>query len=90
MSHTVVWLPAAEKELAALWLDAPDRDAITNAANSIDQSLERNPEAEGESRPSGRRIMFLPPLGAVFKILPSDRLVIVMRVWRIRQHDLPT
>ena len=83
MNHTVVWLQSAEQELAELWLDAADRDAITNAASLIDQLLGANPENEGESRPAGRRILFVAPLGAVFRTLPNDRLVIVTRVWRI-------
>lgn len=83
MNYTVVWLQSAEHELAELWLDASsDRDSITNASNSIDQLLRSNPESAGESRSSGRRILFVTPLGAVFRIVPNDRLVIVIRVWR--------
>ena len=33
MTFTVVWAPVAEKELAAIWLAAKDRDRLTAMAN---------------------------------------------------------
>jgi hypothetical protein len=39
MNYTVVWVPSAEQELAALWMAAADRDAVTRAAHEIDQQL---------------------------------------------------
>ena len=32
MSFRVVWMPPAEDRLAAVWLAAPDRNAVTRAA----------------------------------------------------------
>jgi hypothetical protein len=39
MKYTVVWVPSAEQELAALWIAAADRREVTQAANDIDQRL---------------------------------------------------
>jgi hypothetical protein len=39
MRYTVAWDPAAEPELMAIWLRAPDRQAVTDAANEIDRLL---------------------------------------------------
>jgi hypothetical protein len=58
MSWTVNWLPDAEQELADSWLNAPDRDAVTHAAQTIDELLQRDPLKAGEFRPDGRRIVF--------------------------------
>jgi hypothetical protein len=63
MNYTVIWLPSAEKDLAALWLSATDRPEVTRAANEIDQRLGADAPNEGESRRGGRRILFVPPLG---------------------------
>jgi hypothetical protein len=84
MNYTVIWLPGAEQELAALWLDASNRDAITTAAARIDQLLEREPETEGESRPDGRRILFAAPLGVIYRVYPDQRRVTVQHVWQFR------
>jgi plasmid stabilization system protein ParE len=84
MNYTVIWLPDAEQELAALWLDSPDRDLVTKAAAVIDQLLERDPENEGESRPDGRRILFASPLAAIYRVRPDEHQVNVLHVWRFR------
>jgi hypothetical protein len=39
MSYTVTWTPSAESDLAAVWLAAPDREAVTLAAHQIEQRL---------------------------------------------------
>jgi hypothetical protein len=63
MNYTVIWDSDAEQELAALWLDPAQRAAVTRAANEIDQRLQADAPNQGESRPHGRRITFVRPLG---------------------------
>ena len=36
MSYQVHWVSEAEEELAAIWLKAGDRNAVTRAAHDID------------------------------------------------------
>jgi hypothetical protein len=86
MSYTVDWLPDAEQSLAAAWLAARDRAAVTRAANVIDERLRHDPGNEGESRPDGRRIMFVAPLGVIFRVLPNERRVIVSHLWQFTTH----
>ena len=81
MNYTVVWIPPAEQELAAIWMDAPDRAAVTAAAHAIDSTLRTDPEKQGESRDEGRRILLHAPLGVLYKVLPEDCLVRVLVVW---------
>jgi hypothetical protein len=82
MIYTVIWKREAERRLATIWLGSTDRPAITQAANQIDQQLRRDPDDQGESRPDGRRILLVPPLGVLFKVQPLDRVVTVVAVWQ--------
>jgi mRNA-degrading endonuclease RelE of RelBE toxin-antitoxin system len=82
MTYTVLWVPQAEQRLAALWLSAPDREAVTTAAHRIDQQLRSNPEDQGEARSVGQRVLIDPPLGVIFQVQPEDRVVYVLTVWR--------
>jgi hypothetical protein len=83
MKWTVVYLPDGEQELASLWLDPLSRADVTDAANRIDRMLQRDPENVGESREeAGQRILFVAPLGVLFRVKPEDRLVEVVHVWK--------
>jgi hypothetical protein len=57
MSFRVLWLPRAEQQLAAIWMEVEDKLAINNAANAIDLALSDSPHLKGESRDAGRRII---------------------------------
>ena len=74
MTYTVVWDPAVEQDLAHLWISAPDRQALSAAADQIDQLLRTDPEQQGESRPEGR-VLLIAPLGVLFHVLEQDRIV---------------
>ncbi len=82
MIYTVVWLPAAERELAALWVDPATRPGVTQAANQIDLLLRNDPDRLGESREVDQRVLFVTPLGVLFRIKLQDRLVEVIHVWK--------
>jgi hypothetical protein len=82
MKYTVRWLPGAEQELAALWLDATARSEVTRAANKIDQQLEQSPETLGESRSKALRVHFETPLGILFRVRSDVRIVEVAHVWK--------
>lgn len=81
MNYTVLMTPDAEQELADIWLQATDRDAVTRASNTIDRLLAIDPLNEGESRSRGRRILFVPPLGVIFAVREDDRCVDILNVW---------
>jgi hypothetical protein len=67
-------------------MQAADRQAITQAANQIDEELQTDPEDCGESRDLGRRVLIVPPLGILFRVDAHARIVYVLSVWRFRQH----
>lgn len=82
MKYTVTWLPPALSELARLWNQASDRQAVTDAANDIDRELSVDPDQKG--RTFGRhRIFRAPPLVVVFEVIPDDRLVRILQVYRL-------
>ncbi len=80
MNYTVLWQPAAEQQLAALWTTADNRNEVAAAADAIDDRLRRNPLAEGESRAGSGRILFVPPLVALFAVDEPHRIVYVRAV----------
>jgi hypothetical protein len=85
---TVRWKRSALNELAALWTaaDSAQRQAITAASHRVDQLLANDPQNQGESRPRGRRILFVPPLGIIFRVDASTQVVFVLHVWRFDLH----
>jgi hypothetical protein len=82
MRFHVNWLPNAEQELAEIWLNAPDRSAVTWASDQIDRRLQKDPDSEGESRSDGQRLLIVLPLAAVFQVFGDDLRVDVIHVWK--------
>jgi hypothetical protein len=82
MSYSVVWRPKAEQELAALWLAAPDRKAITTSVHQIDQFLANEPADQGRWLIGVTRTLIVPPLAVVYEIIEDDRKVSVLTIWR--------
>lgn len=82
MTYTVEWLPAAEQDLADLWNNAPDRGAVTAAANALDDILAYDPLSAGEGREGDRRILFVEPLAILYEVDAANQHVTVLDVWR--------
>ena len=80
MRYTVFWTPIAEERLAALWLAADDRAAITSAANSIDRLLTLDPAHAGQVCFDTVRTLNRDPLAVDFEIIEAFRLVHVLTV----------
>ncbi len=83
MNYTVVWQPAAQGHLATIWTNAPDRGAVTAAANQIDIILGRDPFAQSQLGPDRGLIVRVPPIAVGFDVSEDDRLVTVWAAWRI-------
>lgn len=86
MKYTVVWIPAAERELLSIWLSTRLRQRVTEAASLLDRALARNPYEVGESREGTRRIAFETPLAIDFEVIEADRLVRVLALWEHPRH----
>ncbi len=84
MTFTVVWTRPAENELAAVWLAAADRAAVTAAAARMDAELARDGDQAGESRDPGVRVLLIEPLGVLLTVPAGARTVYVFRAWGYR------
>jgi hypothetical protein len=84
----VRWSRRALNELTDAWVraDPAQRQAITAASHAIDHRLRQNAVGEGESRPKGRRIMFVPPLAVTFRIERDGHTASVLEVRMFRQR----
>ncbi len=77
---TVTWLEGAQNHLAQIWVDAPDRQAVTEAANEIDLKLATDATSKGIPLSEGLRSLYIPPLHVLFTVSELDRLVVVVSV----------
>jgi len=78
--YTVVWPKGSEADLAAIWLAAPDRQAVTEAAQAIDRALGEDAGIKGFELSEGLRVLYEPPLRVLFVVREKDRIVEVLRV----------
>ncbi len=72
---TVVWDPAIENQLAELWMQRPDRNAISHAANLIDLELSTDAADKGHLVGDKLRVLVVAPLDVLFEVSPDDRMV---------------
>jgi len=83
MSFTVVWRDIAESELAHMYLEVPDREAVRRAADRIEFLLRRDPLALGKAHFGSHQLLRVPPLGVEFLIDELDRRVTVVAIWNV-------
>jgi hypothetical protein len=79
--YEVDWTPAATAALAAGWMQAPDRRALTVAQTRIDQLLTQNPAGAGVHRSEGLYRLEVPPLTVLYSIDENAKAVEVSDVW---------
>jgi len=82
MRFTVTYNASAQDELAAIWNDAGDRQAVADAANVIDRELAQDAHQKGEEY-EGNRLFGHFPLVVAYAVSIDDRLVTVLRVVRL-------
>jgi plasmid stabilization system protein ParE len=81
MRYTVTWTAQAQNDLTELWLQAADRNAIEQPANSMDRFLAENPNARRCEVVSGHGTLMAGPLGVDFQVRDGDQVVIVQAIW---------
>ncbi|MEX2317199.1 MAG: hypothetical protein WD669_08605 [Pirellulales bacterium] len=80
MNYQVVLMPAADRDLTQLWLGSRLRHKIASALEQIDAELQSDPAICGESRAGDMRIMLVAPVGVLFRIDESQRIVAIHAV----------
>ena len=82
MTYAVLWTPTAERDLAEIWLQSHDREAVRSAADTLDSLLRIDAHLRGESRYDSLRIILAAPLGIDVEVDEDQQKVWVLRVWR--------
>lgn len=82
MPYTVDWTDEALDELAEIWMDASDPDAVTRAQSVLDYGLARHPDRCGVELSEGLRVWQVDPLRIYFEIDTQVRKVSVNNVFR--------
>jgi hypothetical protein len=71
----VEWEPAAEDELARIWLRSSDPSAVTAAQAQADRLLSRDPIKYGRHLSEGLYSLSAPPLILTYTVDQTRRLV---------------
>lgn len=81
--YRVVWAKKARRDLAALWVAAPDKGAVTQAQATADRWLEADPHHYGHPLAEGLWALTIPPLHISFQIDDGRARVTVTDVNRV-------
>jgi len=76
-SYHVTWVHYARSLLAAAWLSASDRNAVTRAQAAIDKALATDPKMFGRELSEGLWKIDIAPLGAFYEIDDANTTVTV-------------
>jgi hypothetical protein len=77
---TVDWTAQAINELAAIWLQAADQNAVSAAEAQIDHQLRQNPLGKGRHLGEGLYLITVSPLHVFYTIDVARRFVEVTDV----------
>ncbi len=80
--NSVELTPEAEDNLADIWLEADDRQAITEAETAICSLLRSDPAGSGASVAEGLLKISYAPLVAFYSIDHGQKLVEASRFWQ--------
>jgi mRNA-degrading endonuclease RelE of RelBE toxin-antitoxin system len=78
--YTVVWRTDASEALTKEWLSAKQRQAVSDAADRIDQRLADSPREGALSATGDLFRLTVPPLSILYAIREDDRIVEVIAV----------
>jgi hypothetical protein len=71
----VIWDPGCDDQLAQIWLQSHDPQAVTAAAARADQLLARDPIGNGQHRSEGLYRLDVPPLVLMYNVDSTRRVV---------------
>jgi hypothetical protein len=80
MSYRLTVRSRAKRSLAAIWLDATDRNAVTRASHRMELRLRNDPLDVGESRTANMRVAVFDPLVVFYTVDPAARHVIIVEI----------
>jgi hypothetical protein len=80
MSYNVDWDISARRTLAAIWIKAGNRQAVTAAQDQIDRLLAANPLGNSKPVSEGLYAINVHPLRAVFEVDDSTESIMVVSI----------
>jgi hypothetical protein len=83
MKYTVIWADSTQAELANMWLDAKNKQAVTKASDEIDRLLAIQSHDVVLKFPQQPQLMSLGCLAVVYEVSSKDCLVKVLGVWSV-------
>jgi hypothetical protein len=86
MSFSVLWTQEAFDSIAEIVATSTNPEQITRSIRELDRELSHEPATKGESRSGGRRIIFCPPLAALYEVHWRMNEVVIGEVWKFGQH----
>lgn len=86
MSYDLVWDVEAFRKLERIWYETTPLEPVASAFDELERRLILSPDEEGESRVRGRRILIVPPLGAIYRVQERMKEVHVLDVWTFHER----
>jgi mRNA-degrading endonuclease RelE of RelBE toxin-antitoxin system len=83
MPYRVVWDRKARRDLATIWVGAPDKNAVTQAQATADRWLATDPYLYGQPLAEGLWAITVLPLRICFEVDDARSLVKVTDVNRV-------
>jgi plasmid stabilization system protein ParE len=80
MTYTVAWTENAQSDLLRLWLESTNRALITRTADAIDPTLRIDPVLRGETYTASTRLLTIPPLLVLYRVVEEDRMVRILSI----------
>jgi hypothetical protein len=80
MKFTVVSTKLADDQLAVMWLNAPNRQRVSDAFDRIEASLKHDAHLQGREHPDGWRVIALSPIVVAFRVSEADRVATIISV----------
>lgn len=78
--YTVGWHHDTQNQLTEIWMNAPDRQAVTLAANATDRYLAEDAAKKGIAAEGDLRLVIVPPLRLPIAVNALDRMVRILDV----------
>jgi hypothetical protein len=89
VKYIVEWTDDAVREYQAIQRVAADKGVVYRAAEAIDEQLQEDAETKGESREEDLRILWVKPVGVLFRPNEEKRKVFVVAFWRTHRYRPP-
>ncbi len=82
MAYHVIWTESALSDLALIWMDAENRNTVSEASEAIDQLLAENPRHARLEVVLNQGTMMRGPIGVDFWISDEQNKVTVFAAWK--------